>query len=336
MKNTLRNTLSFLFEATGPSGVVTINDKMKLNITVGEKNSASFSLKKEVEKDEKGKALPPPEPTNEDLKKIAKVTVGFLRKYKIKHATVSLGDTPQGKKGMTAIRDFFEKQENSEYTVLADNYTAVMTLDKVKKEKAPKEPKEKKPSSASKRIPSVFDETGENVGVKRVFKIEKDADGKEIKRYIKVFLKYATIKKLTHTLKRKNGGTVEIYTYQTRRDAGMLKKKLSYKERQYQADLANMEKIRTAPEKEVMGKNEDYLNLKRELRAGVMEELKKIKNQGVLVPETVSKAVKSNINLSLGKFNIETDWKNYDETKKDAIVKKTVTDIRHRFNKVFK
>ena len=111
---------------------------------------------------------------------------------------------------------------------------------------------------------------------------------------------------------------------------------MTWKEKQHKAEVEDMDKIRTTPEKEVKGMNEDYLALKRELRNNILEELKKRKNQGVAMPDGVDKLVRGNINLSLGKFNVETDWRGYSETRKDAIVRKTVRAVRYKYHKVFK
>lgn len=364
MKKTLRNTLTYLFEAeqTMPAGNYRINDELSLKVTPRlEHRFASFSVvrNKEPEIKTTGLSLAKRQElrisareasaseiklSDAEIKRIMGIVVGYLRKHKIKDATISLGKSATAVKGIQAFRKYFGKStEYEESSVVNTSPSTFINVtkrlsdeekakkaDKPKKERKPKEPKERK------RPQSVFDDSGENVGVKRIYKIEKDASGKVIKKYTKIFPKYATVQKLIYTLKRQDGGTVDIYNYSTRRDAGLLKKKLTWKEKQHKAEIEDMDKIRTTPEKEVKGMNEDYLALKRELRNNILEELKKRKNQGVAMPDGVDKLVRGNINLSLGKFNVETDWRGYSETRKDAIVRKTVRAVRYKYHKVFK
>lgn len=326
MRRTLRETLAYLFEATAPKGAYKINDKIKLSVVPGEKKVVSFSLRRDD--------LFRDEPNSEEMKKVASLVSGYILKYKMKHASVSLGVSAEGQKMMQAIEKYFNNKKSEEYKASYNATNGILDIERLKVEK---EPKEKKAPTGRKRTPKEFVDGELNVGVKRIFKIEKDEEGNVIKKYEKIFPKYATVKKLVMALKRKGGGTVEVYNYSTRRDAGLLKKKVTWREKQHQNELKDMEGIRTLPEKEAVKRNEDYLNLKRELRKKALREVKlATKNPNVKLDGNVEKLVRSVVNSSLGRFGVDTDWGSYEEADKDIIINKVIKEVKYKFSNLFR
>ena len=286
--------------------------------------------------------------TDQETSKAASLIAGFIKKidptevriFNINQYNAENGEYShnhaQIEKVIKAVKDTFVSGSDSEdgYTVKdtgKQNNKTVLVHKSVSKGKEKAEGESDTPKR--KRVPTEFVKTKENIGVKRLFKVEKDEDGNEVKRYTKLFPKDARYRKLVHTFKRKNGVTIEVYDYRTREGAGYK----TWAETQGENEKKDMSFARNMDANKAKSLRYKYEELKKNIKAMAMAQLQReMTGDKSEFPKEALDLVSSTVDLSIGNFSVYTDWADYAEEDKQAEVKKAVDAVKFKYSSFFK
>jgi hypothetical protein len=332
---TLEDTLLYLFEETEriKGGSFKVSDTVKVSVVPNATtNGATFKVVGE--------------PNDEDLKKILSFIFSSIKKHGILSSFINMGKGIQAEKGIRMINAYLEKKKDevglSAVDVKDNSITLMKSKEKVDPRKLYETPPKKVKKVKTKEEKEADEEeeasknTPDGIGVKRVHKVFKNADG-SVEKVVKEFYpKENVVKKLEKILKKQDGSSVEIYSYITRAEAKGPKEKKGWIQRLNDRQEKELAKIRETPEKEVKTEKRKYYDLLRSLRERSTIILNSKKTSDEPLPEEVLTYMRSLTKKSLGNPNIMTDWENFDKEKQRDIILDTVRTVAGKYPDYFK
>lgn len=332
---TLEDTLLYLFEETEriKGGSFAVSDTVKVSVVPNATtNGATFKVVGE--------------PTDEELKKILSFIFASIKKHGVLSSFIYMGKGFQAEKGIRMINAYLEKKQDEVGLSAIDKKETSITLMKAKPKADPRKIYETPPKKAKKvktkeekeadKEEEASKNTPDGLGVKRVHKVFKNADGSIDKVQKEFYPKENVVKKLDKILKKQDGSSIEIYSYVTRAEAKGPKEKKGWRQRLNDKQEKEVAKIRETPDKEVKKEKRTYYDLLRSIRERTTIILNSKKTSEGSLPDEVLTYMRGLTKKGLGNPDIVTDWGNYDGEEQRKIILSTVISVTNKYPKYFK